>query len=104
MSAASGHQGLWTDARYPGDTVRILALKRGDEFGSIRIQHMGEFVRVGSFLPGVIEEPPGDSPKVWPEKSTTCDNNFLADNQFDEYVQEAYAALWQRTYSEDENG
>jgi len=99
MSEASDHQGLWTDPQYPGDAVRLLSLKRGDEIGSIRIQHYGDFVKVGSFLPGVVD--PEDSSKVWPEKSTFYVFGDPADGKFDEYVQEAYAALWQNDYSKE---
>lgn len=101
MSEASGHRGLWTEPKYPGDTVRVLHLKRRDERGSIRIQQYDTFVKVGSFLPGVVEQPPGDSPKVWPEKSTMLCFGDPADACFDDYVQTAYAEFWERDYAKD---
>ena len=111
MSEASGHRGLWTEAKYPGDAVRIQMLYRRDargviELGDIRIQHYGHFVKVGSFLPGEVECSPGDTPKTWPEESFTfrgdnqCD---LADAEFDKYVQEAYADGWQN-YDPEQHG
>lgn len=95
MSEASGHQGLWTEPKFSGDAVRFLSLTRDGRAGSIQIQHFGEFVKVGSFLPGVVMDG-----KPWPEKSQTVDNNFLADGIFDDYVQCAYADFWQRDYKE----
>lgn len=93
---------MWTEAKYPGDAVRILMLKRGHgremELGDIRIQDYGDFVKVGTFLPGETECSPGDTPKTWPEKHEIFrgDNQTdLADAEFDKYVQEAYAAGWQ---------
>jgi len=111
MSEASGHRGLWRRPLYPGDTARVQLLYRGGhgrpvELGDIRIQDYGVFVRVGSFLPGVIECPPGDTPKTWPEKHETFrgDNQTdLADGAFDRYVQEAYADGWQN-YNPEQHG
>lgn len=96
MSEASGHQGLWTEPKYPGDTVRLLSLTRNGEAGSIRINHHGDFVKVCSFLPGHADT----DGKVWPEKSTFYVFSDPADGKFDEYVQEAYAQFWQRDYKE----
>lgn len=100
MSEGSGHQGLWTEPKYPGDAVRILQLKRGDEIGDVRIQHYGEKVRVASFLPGVAVCLPGDTPKTEPERSVWCVNNFAADALYDQYVQDAYADFWQNYHPE----
>lgn len=101
--AASGREGLWTFPKYPGDAVRILMLYRGHgrdtELGDIRIQDYGDWVKVGSFLPGEVESSgDGDSPKVWPEKSETPASSFAADALFDNYVQAAYAEGWQNYY------
>lgn len=114
MSEASGHRGLWTEPKYPGDTVRIQMLyrryrihdERVTEIGDVRIQHYETFVKVGSFLTGVIECSPGDTPKVWPEKHEHFrgDNQTdLADAEFDKYVQEAYADGWQN-YDPEQHG
>lgn len=88
---------LWVKPEYPGAPVRILNLKRGDELGDIRIQGgiTDRTVKVCSFLPGVEECSPGDTPKVWPEKSEYVTNNFAADQLFDQYVGEAYEEGWQ---------
>src|ERR1700757_4477322 len=98
--AASGREGLWTKPKYPGDAVRILRVKRGAETGDIRIQDYENFVKVGSFLPGRTECSPGDTPKVWPEKWETFTSSPAADDQFDRYVQEAYADGWQNFHPE----
>lgn len=99
MSEASGHRGLWTEPKYPGDAVRILMLFHHgrQEIGDIRIQQYDTFLKVGTFLPGVEECSPGDTPKVWPERNESFHSNQtdLADGQFDKYVQEAYADGWQ---------
>lgn len=108
MTNASDHRGLWTEPRYPGDIVRQVLLYRGShgrplELGDIRIQRDVDLVRVGSFLPGVEEGYPGDTIRVWPEKSHSfrADNQTdLADGVFDTYLQEAYAAGWQNYYPE----
>lgn len=103
MSEASGHQGLWTEAKYPGDTVRVMWLTKGTEFGSVRIQHFGEFVKVGAFTPGAEECPDGDTLKVWPNEWETFTENFSADGRFDDYVQRAFADGWARDYSMERN-
>lgn len=116
MSEASGHRGLWTEPKYPGDAVREQMLYRRHvdsatgpavELGDIRIQHYGSFVKVGSFLPGVTECSPGDTPKTWPEKHETFrgDNQLdQADGVFDRYVQDAYADGWQNYHPEQHGG
>lgn len=100
VSEASGHRGLWTEPKYPGDDVRCLALYHSGrrECGLISIQSYGWTVRVGSFLPGLITVVPGDTSTTVPERQ----DYFRADNQtddadalFDKYVQEAYADGWQ---------
>ena len=96
MSAASGHQGLWTEPRFSGDIVRLLSLTRNGEAGRICIAHHGEFVRVESYLPGIE-----NGGKVIPEKQTHYRHGDPADNTFDEYVQEAYAEFWQRDYKDE---
>lgn len=93
--AASGREGLWTKPKYPGDAVRILMLHRRGELGDIRIQDYETFVKVGSFLPGVEECSPGDTPKTWPENYMTFTSSPAADAMFDNYVQAAYADGWQ---------
>lgn len=98
MSEASGHQGLWTEPKYPGDVVRCMDLRLGDDIGQIVIQHYGENVRVGTFLPGDYVCLPGDTPKMEPERSEWFANNFAADAQFDDYVQRAFEDGWQRIY------
>jgi hypothetical protein len=95
MSEGSGHQGLWIEAKYPGDRVRSRMLIRDGELGEICIQQYDSKVRVGSFLPGNHFCLPGDTPKTEPERCEWFYNNFAADEQFDKYVQDAYADLWQ---------
>lgn len=95
MAEGSGHQGLWTEPKYPGDTVRVQMLRRGDTYGEVCIQHYGEKVRVATFTPGNCICLPGDTPKMEPDASSWHVNNFTADAAFDEFIQAAYAAGWQ---------
>lgn len=57
----------WGKAKYPGDAVRIAALRRGDELGDVRIMHYGHNVQVAAFLPGRDVLLEGDTPKTEPE-------------------------------------
>jgi hypothetical protein len=105
--AASGRSGLWVPARYPGDTVRCLMVYRRDaagriELGDVRIQSYDTYLKVGMFVPGIQEyEPRGESnPHVWPEKHQETKASPEADDIFDRYVQEVYAAGWQNYYPE----
>lgn len=76
-----------TAAKYPGDSIMTLRLilrhlPHGDELGSIRVQDYGQGMRerykVGAFLPGVVQDLPGDSPKVWPEHEQWTNDLSLA--------------------------
>jgi hypothetical protein len=96
----SGHQGLWTTPQYPGDTVRELVLQRDGQRGRIAIRQYGYSVLVISCLPGLPKCEPGHFfggifGAPWPEKHRWCSSNYMADEVFDQYVQEAYDALWQ---------
>lgn len=94
--SGSGHPGLWTEPKYPGDTVRILMLHRDGEIGDIRIQqYTPTSACVACLLPGEQSCSPGDTPKTIPEKHTWHHNSFACDAIFDRYVQEAYEAGWQ---------
>jgi len=94
---------LWMKMAYPGAAVRVLTLKRAipgeDDFevGDVRIQQWDDTksVRVGTFLPGVYVQNPGDTGKTEPEQNEWCSSSYKADEVFDRYVQEAYAAGWQ---------
>lgn len=99
--AASGREGLWTEPKFPGDTVRVLEVIRAGVRGSIRIDSFTSYMRVGMFLPGVPEyERRGEvEANVWPEKHQDTTASPEADNAFDRYVQEAYAAGWQNYYA-----
>lgn len=104
--AASGREGLWTEPKFPGDTVRVLEVIRAGVRGSIRIDSFTSYPRVGMFLPGVCRSSPrveksftGGEPEVWPEKHQDTTASPEADNAFDRYVQEAYAAGWQNYYA-----
>jgi hypothetical protein len=101
MSAASGHRGLWTEAKYPGDAVRIQLLYRGGhgqpiELGDVRIQKYETVARVAAFTPGRCSGVfPGDTPKTEPDKYMHYRFADPADAKFDEYLQEAYQDGWQ---------
>lgn len=100
--AASGHAGIWKTPRYPGDSVRELMIYRRDargriELGDVRIQSYDSYLKVGMFVPGIDEGPEGH---VWPEKHQETLSSPEADNIFDRYVQEVYAAGWQNYHPE----
>lgn len=87
----------WTVPRYPGAAVRIVALRRGEEIGDVRIQHYGNNVRVAAFLPGRVVELPGDTPKTEPENYAwypVPDRARRADEVFDCYLDQAKADGW----------
>lgn len=86
---------LWIEPKWPGDAVREIMLIRGDEIGSIRIQHYGNSLLVACYLPGICHVHPGDSPKTEPEESEWCTSSYTADNLFDRYVTLAYNNEWQ---------
>lgn len=60
----------FTDPAYPGDAVLRADLVRDNVIGDVRVQWYGDkALRVGSFLPGVVIDLPGDTPKIEPERS-----------------------------------
>ena len=71
-----------TEAKYPGDSILTLRLRRGNELGSVRVQDYGQVTseryEVGGFLPGEADCMPGDTPKVWPEQSEWTNDHSLA--------------------------
>lgn len=100
--AASGRAGLWTTPKYPGDSVRCLMVYRRDaagriELGDVRIQSYDTYLKVGMFVPGIDEGPGGH---VWPEKHQETKASPEADDIYDRYVQEVYAAGWQNYHPE----
>jgi hypothetical protein len=104
--AASGRAGLWKRPTFPGESVRQLDLIRtidggAVELGDVRIQFIHDnAVKVCTFLPGVLECRPGDTPKCWPELCEFATSVPAADALFDNFVQEAYADGWQNYYPE----
>lgn len=58
---------------YPGAPALLTVLERDGERGDVRVQDYsgsnlpGFEFKVASFLPGTVEESPGDTLKVWPE-------------------------------------
>jgi hypothetical protein len=90
----------WTEPKYPGDAVRITMLERngpfGEEIGDVRIQHYGAGkFRVAMFVPGIVIELPGDTPKTEPEFHQWHIDKDVADEIFDEYVKCAIEGGWQ---------
>lgn len=88
------------EALYPGAPVLLTRFVRGEEIGDVRVQDYGELNKVGSqykvgqFLPGIVECPPGDTPKVWPEVHQYCGTWDEASDVFVRYVEQAKAAGW----------
>jgi hypothetical protein len=90
-----------TGALYPGAPVLLICFARGEETGQIKVQDYGEAelsrYRVGQFLPGLIEESPGDAPKIWPEVHQWTATIEEATAIFERYVETAHAAGWRES-------
>ncbi len=85
----------WGKPDYPGASVKIAYMVRGEEMGDVRIQHYGpNKYRVGSFLPGVSVCLPGDTPKTEPEVCAWFNEPNFADRAFDEHVGAAKRQGW----------
>lgn len=92
----------WRDPQYPGDTIMIVRLTKGDEIGDVRVQWYGNGVeakdddrlKVGSFLPGVIECSPGDTPKCWPERWEWVTDKAAASRLLVQYLIVAFRMGW----------
>lgn len=94
QAGLSDHEG-WTKPAFPGDAVRFMSLRRDGEIGDVRIQQYApDKNRVGTFLPGVLVELPGDSPKMEPDRSQWCNSATVADVVFNEFVRAAFEARW----------
>ena len=85
---------------YPGAAILLTRFSREDEFGDVRVQDYSEMnktasaFRVGQFLPGIVECPPGDTPKVWPEVHQYVATFDEAYEVFVRYVEAAKSAGW----------
>lgn len=93
----AGH--VWDAPKHPGDTVRGVLLRRGDEIGDVRIMSYsqaqeGMQVRVAAFLPGHTVELPGDTPKT--EATLDCWHTTRAgaNRAYDAYLAQALADGW----------
>lgn len=92
----------WVEPRYPGDSIMIVHLVKGDEIGDVRVQWYGDYavaqpgdrLKVGTFLPGVVECSPGDTPKVWPEKSAWVNDRAAASKLLIQYLIVAFRDGW----------
>lgn len=80
-------------------TVRLLGIDV-EEVGDVRVQDYGATnvaghqFKVGQFLPGIVECPPGDTPKVWPEVHQYAGTFDEASDVFARYVEQAKQAGW----------
>lgn len=88
------------EAPYPGAPVLLLNFARGGERGDVRVQDFGELNKAGhrfkvcQFVPGIVECPPGDTPKVWPEVHQYAGTLDDAAKIFDRYVEAVKRAGW----------
>ncbi len=97
----------WSIARYPGDPVRMITFEHPEtkKIGDVRIQWYGSpnhsmiNVRVGAFLPGVLIESPGDTPKTEPDLSEWANDKAIADAVFDRYCEQARTMGWKEKAS-----
>ncbi len=85
---------------YPGAPALLTALERDGERGDVRVQdysgsnRRGFEFKVASFLPGIVEESPGDTPKVWPEIHQHTGDFNEATAIFLRYVEAAKRVGW----------
>jgi hypothetical protein len=86
------------EPKYPGEPCELRLLIKDDEIGDVRVQDYGsackQRYKVGTFLPGISECSPGDTPKTWPEKSVWTDDRDEAMSVFARYVEEAREDGW----------
>ena len=88
-----------TRFNYPGEGVRVQSMthEAADLFGCVVIQrYAADRFRVGTFLPGVTEIVPGDSPKTEPEQCCWFDDIKWANWAFESYVQDAKRNGWKK--------
>lgn len=80
---------------YPGDTVLIVHLERGNELGDVRVQQYAlDQFRCATFLPGCSVQSPGDTAKVEPEIAAYRSTKLEARACFDGLVDDALADGW----------
>lgn len=82
---------------YPGETVRIANFKSvdGNDLGDVRVQRYApNLYRVAAFLPGIIIDLPGDTPKLVPERSEWSDTLDKAAMPFERFVIDAIKDGW----------
>lgn len=90
------------EAPYPGAPVLLTSFARCGEYGDVRVQDFGKANKAGSefkvcsFLPGIVEETPGDTPKVWPEIHQYTGDFNEATAIFLRYCEQARAAGWEQ--------
>lgn len=86
----------FSEPKYPGDTILCQDFKRGDEYGSVRVQWYNDrSYCVGTFLPGNYVELPGDTPKVEPEKSSFRRGPGQAFAEFKRFCHRALKDDWE---------
>ena len=87
-------------ATYPGQDVLTAYLTKGREIGFVCVKDYmdcmkdGKRFQASTFLPGICECSPGDTPKVWPEKYVREAALSDARRHFECYLAEALADGW----------
>jgi hypothetical protein len=83
---------------YPGAPVLLTAFERGGEHGDVRVQDYGSQAgtryHVCCFIPGVVHDLPGDTPKVAPEIDSWAAGPEMAETIFFRYCDQVRAAGW----------
>ena len=87
-------------AAYPGAAILMTNFRRGDEHGDVRVQDFEDNIpsarfKVCQFIPGTVQDLPGDTPKVWPEVYRYVETYEQALDVFGQYVEAVKAAGWQ---------
>lgn len=88
---------------YPGAPVLLTNFENGGELGDVRVQDYGVHSRtryhVCCFIPGVVYDFPGDTPKVTPEIDSWVHDPEEAERTFTRYCEQVREAGWKEVES-----
>jgi hypothetical protein len=81
--------------QYSGDSYVEVNLQKADgEIGDVRVMFYDSHFRVAAFLPGRSECPPGDTPKMVPDRDHWTEDRREANKVFAQYVIAAFRDGW----------
>lgn len=86
----------WRVPRHPGDDLVAQYLRKGGELGFVTIRQYGDSYEVAAFIPGLLVQLPGDTPKTEPEVSRWHKDQGDAAWAFNDMVLEAVEDGWEK--------